>query len=129
MESAILKSANTSAKLTFCERDGDYFSAVYESPAIKISKRIWGYTDCDFLVNLFKFIAKEWKGWEGVQEWFSIEEEFGITATSDLSGHVMLELSFREGSGPEIWDAKVSIGLEAAQTEQIARQVEKFFEP
>ena len=128
MDSTVLKSANTSATLTFCDRDGDYFTAVYESPAIKVSKRIWGYTDCELLVDLFKFIASEWKGWEGSREWNSIEDEFGVSASSDVSGHVKLELSFREVEGPETWTSQVNIGFEAAQTEQIANKVRKFFE-
>lgn len=128
MDCLVLKSANTSATLTFCERDGDYFTAVYDSPAVKVSKRVWGYTDCELLVDLFKFIAIEWKGWEGTKEWHSIESEFGVLASSDVSGHVMLELNFREVEGPELWNSQVTIGFEAAQTEQIANKVRRFFE-
>ena len=127
MDSITIKSCNTAAMLTLCERVGDYFTVVYDSPSVKLRKRVWGYTDCDFLVNLFKFIAKEWKGWEGSQEWGSIEGEFQVSATSDKSGHVTLSIILKEIDGPELWDATVSLGVEAGQTETIAKKVEVFF--
>ncbi len=127
MDSITIKSCNTAATLTFCERDGDYFTVVYDSPSVNLRKRVWGYTDCDFLVNLFKFIAKEWKGWEGSEEWASIEGEFRVFATSDKSGHVTLSIALKEIDGPELWEATVSLGIEAGQTESIAKKVETFF--
>jgi len=127
MDRVVVKSGNTSATLTFCERDADYFSVVYESPSVKLAKRVWGYTDCEYLVNLFKFIAEKWKGWEGAQEWTSIEGEFGISAKCDRLGHVMLAITIKEFDGPEVWDASVSLGLDSGQTERIASQVKQFF--
>lgn len=113
--------------LTFSEHDGDYFLITYESSAVKIHKRVWGYTDCEFLVNLFEFIAKEWKGWKGTQEWASIEGEFSISATCDNLGHVMLAITIKEHDGPERWNSEVSLGIDAGQTEIIAKKVRQFF--
>ncbi len=127
MDNVVIKSGNTAASLTFCERDGDCFTIVYESPTVKIIKRVWGYIDCDFLVNLFQFIASEWKGWEGSQEWASIEGEFGVSATCDKLGHVMLALTIREFEGPEVWEVKVQLGIDSGQTESIANNVGAFF--
>lgn len=127
MDNVVIKSANTAATLTFCERDGDYFTVVYDSPTVKLRRKIWGYTDCDFLVDLFQFIAKEWKGWDGAKEWSSIEGEFGVSATSDTLGHVMLCFSFKEFESMELWEAKVNLGLDSGQTEAIAKKVEAFF--
>ena len=127
MDTAVIKSVNTSATLTFCDRDADYFTVVYESPSVILKKRVWGYTDCDFLVNLFSFIAKEWKGWQGAQEWASIEGEFAICATSDNLGHVMLTIKIKEFDGPEVWDSIVQLGIDASQTENIAKSVRTFF--
>lgn len=127
MNSVVIKSANTSATLTFSERDGNYFSVTYESLSVKLRKRVWGYTDCGLLVNLFEFIAKEWKGWGNVQEWASIEDEFGISAICDNLGHVMLTITIKEFDGPEVWSSQVRLGLDAGQTENIAKKVEQFF--
>lgn len=127
MDAAVIKSGNTSATLTFCERDADYFTVFYKSHAVKAKKRVWGYTDCQFLVDLFSFIAKEWKGWQGVQEWSSIEGELAISATSDSLGHVTLNIKISEFDGPEVWNLDVSMSLDASQTESIAKSVGAFF--
>lgn len=127
MDTVVIKSGNTSASLTFCERDVDYFSVLYESPAVKLEKKVWGYTDCDFLVNFFEFIAKEWKGWQEPQAWTSIEGELELTATSDNLGHVMLNVKVSEFDGPEVWSSSVNLGLDASQTESGAKSVRAFF--
>jgi hypothetical protein len=127
MEIFEIKSGNTASSLIFSNRDGDYFNVKFESLSVKVSKRVWGYTDCEFLVNLFAFIAKEWKGWEGAQEWASIEGEFGVSATCDNLGHVMFTLTFREIEGSEEWEAKVQLGIDSTQTEKIAKHAGEFF--
>ena len=127
MDSVVIKSGNTSSTLTFSERDGDYFAVTYESPAAKIHKRVWGYNDCKYLVNLFKFIAKEWRGWEGTETWESIEGEFGISARCDNLGHIMLEIIIKECDGPEVWSSITSLGIDSGQTETIVTKVSQFF--
>jgi len=127
MESIEIKSGSTAASLKFCNRDSEYFNVVYESPSVKLMKRVWGYTDCKYLVSLFRFMAKEWKGWEGSQEWTSIEGEFGISATCDNLGHILLTLTFKEFDGPENWKANVQLFIDSGQTETIAKQAAEFF--
>jgi hypothetical protein len=127
MDSVVIKSSNTSATLTFSEYAGDYFLVAYESPAVKLKKRVWGYTDCEFLVQLFEFIAKQWKGWDGAQKWASIEGEFGISATCDNLGHVMLIITIREYDGPEDWCSEVKLAIDSGETERVAKKVGQFF--
>ena len=67
---AIIKSTDTGAKLIFTGKDSDYFTVCYESSRLSLSKRVWGFTDCELLVQLFEFIADNWKGWEGVNSVF-----------------------------------------------------------
>ena len=127
MESTTIKSSNSSATLTLCKKDGDYFNVIFDSLAVKSNIRVWGYTDCGLLVDLFKFIAKEWRGWKGKKEWFSIEGEFCISATSDSLGHILLSLCFNEFNEPETWEVKVNIGIDSGQTEKIAKNINSFF--
>ena len=128
MESVVIKSANTSATLTLCEKEGDYFWAIFDSPSVKVAKRVWGYTDCELLVDLFEFMAEEWKGWQGEKAWWSIEGEFGVSATCDSLGHIMLSLSFKEYDGPELWESKVNIGIDSGQLDSVEKKVKEFFE-
>ena len=128
MTTAIIKSSNTAATLTFLERKGDYFSVCFESPGVSVKKRVWGYTDCEFLVGLFETISREWRGWKGALDWNSIESDYCLSATCDSLGHVMLEIQIREVEGPEVWSSEVSLGIDSGQTENVAKVVRKFFE-
>jgi hypothetical protein len=127
MDTVVIKSVYTSATLTFSEKDGEYFNVVYEGAAVKLQKRVWGYTDCQDLVNFFQFIAKEYKGWNGVRKWASIEGEFVLSATCDSLGHVMFSLTICEFNEHETWESNVSLGIESGQTESIVKKMEKFF--
>ena len=112
----------------FSERQGDYFSVCFASPGVTLKKRVWGYTDCGLLVSLFETISREWRGWKGTLDWNSIESDFCLSATCDSLGHVMLEIEIREFEGPEGWLSKVSLGIDAGQTESVAKVVKRFFE-
>lgn len=127
MNEVTIKSADTAAKLIFSNIEGDYFTASFESPELRTSRRVWGYTDCEFLVNLFEYMAKEWKGWEGEQTWTSIEGEFGLSCSSDRQGHVRIKLFFVQFEGMEPWKAEPTLNLEAGLMDEIAKNMRKFF--
>ena len=113
--------------LTFFNKEGEYFNVKFESPAISLSKKVWGYTDYGYIVDLFSSIAKEWKGWEGVKEWNSVEGEFGISATIDSLGHIMLSLLFREIEGSEEWSAECQLSIDSNQLDIIEKNMSNFF--
>ena len=50
----------------------------YESSKLTPCKRVWGYTDCELLVQLFEFTAAYWKGWVGSEECASVEGDFAL---------------------------------------------------
>lgn len=127
MNEVVIKSADTAAQLVLSNIEGDYFTAAYKSHGIVVSKRVWGYTDCDLLVDLFMYMAKEWKGWKGEIEWVSIEQEFSITCTSDQKGHVAVKLKFSQHEGAEPWDAQVTLSLESGVMEKVSKDLKKFF--
>jgi hypothetical protein len=122
-----IQSADSAARLALSSIDGDYFTATFESPHLRVSKRVWGYTDCQFLADLFRSLAQDWKGWEGERTWESIEGEFGVSASSDRLGHIRLKLRFREVEGREPWMAEPALNVEAGQLNAIADAVQRFF--
>jgi len=128
MNDCVLKSPISSAILTFYDRDVEYFTVMYANPSVKLKKRVWGYTDCNLLIDLFMSIASEWRGWKGIKQWASIEGDFSISATCDSLGHVMLNIILVEFDGPEPWMSEVQLGLEPSQTDDIAKSIKVFFE-
>ena len=127
MQELVIKSNDSSASLVFSNFEGDYFTARFHSPALSVSKRVYAYQDWKSLVNLFEYLAKKWKGWDGEKNWSSIEREFSISCSSDKTGHVYFKLKFREVSYQEPWVAEPSLNLEAGQLEGISKQVRIFF--
>ncbi|MEW8051415.1 MAG: hypothetical protein AB2809_13670 [Candidatus Thiodiazotropha sp.] len=51
----------------------------------------------------------------------SIEGEFGMSATCDILGHVMLTINIKELDDPEVWSSKISLGLDSGKTENIEK--------
>lgn len=127
MNEVVIKSADTAAQLVLSNIEGDYFTASYKSPDIFVSRRVWGYTDCELLVDLFLYMAKEWKGWDGEINWVSIEQELSVTCTSDQKGHIAVKLKFSQYEGAEPWEAQVILNLESGLMEKASKDINKFF--
>jgi len=78
------------------------------------------------LASLFEELAVNWKGWEGVKQWHSVEEDFALSCTSDSLGHVAMEVTVKSGVYEDDWCVKVVIHVEAGQLEEIAAKVKQF---
>ncbi len=122
-----IRSCHGRRGLRFHSRRGDYFHASVEGDGPSASVRVWGYTDCHLLVDLFESIAHDWRGWQGERSWSSIEDEFRIGATTDKAGHVTLSVVLAHCDGMDDWRLSVPVFTEAGQLEKIAREVARFF--
>ena len=122
-----IRSSSGRRSLRFHSRSGDYFVASIEGDGPQAFVRVWGYTDCSLLVDLFASIAHDWRGWQGERTWASIEGEFRITATTTSTGRVTLMVALTHTDGEDDWRLTVPVFAEAGQLEGIARQVASFF--
>jgi hypothetical protein len=77
---------------------------------------------------LFGDIAKDWAGWKGVKGWQALEGEYGLSATSDSTGHITLTATLNSGT-PSTWEGKVAVILEAGAVEVAAARAKDFFGP
>jgi hypothetical protein len=132
MQTVEILSANPAVTLKFSDFDGNYLVVSFDSPTIQIAVRVYaskdsGLGDMAALVDLFKTMNDNWKGWGGELSWVSLEGEFGIVATADSSGHVSLRLKFQEISGPAPCSADIDFTLEAMQVEQAHRKLAHLF--
>jgi hypothetical protein len=128
-EPVTIKSVNSDYSLTFSLVENDYFTVDVQGADRSAQTRVWGYTDCQFLVGLFESIAKDWRGWDGVRDWSSIEGEFQLFASSDRLGHVTLRTVLTNTNcGPsEPWTLEASLVMEAGQLEAVSRDIADFF--
>ncbi|MBD2771415.1 DUF6228 family protein [Iningainema tapete] len=127
-----IKSTSTDAILKFLNFDNYCFIVLLESHAINASKEVWistgdNYCDPQSLVNHFKEMALEWKGWEGEKTWSSIEGDLILSCTSDKLGHINLEVQLLQFNRPESWSATLNLSTEAGQLEKISNEVATFF--
>jgi len=122
-----IRSSRGGRGLKFHSRSGDYFLASVEGDGPQATVRVWGYTDCDLLVDLFESIARDWRGWQGERTWKSIEGEFRIAVSSKSTGQVTFAVQLRHYDGEDDWRLSVPVFSEAGQLESIARHVAAFF--
>jgi hypothetical protein len=76
---------------------------------------------------MFEYMAKNWKGWSDELMFQTLENDFKISATSDLLGHVKLNIRIEEESISESWKSVVTINIDSCQLENIAQEMRAFF--
>jgi hypothetical protein len=125
--SVAIRSCHGRRSLRFHSQRGDYFQASVAGDGPTGSVLVWGYTDCELLVDLFESIARDWRGWDGKRRWSSIEGELNVAASTTKTGNVTLSVELVHSGGVDEWRLIVPIFTEAGQLERIAREVASFF--
>ncbi len=72
-------------------------------------------------------MAANWRGWDDEIKWGTLEDDFSLTATSDLTGHVDLLIKMRSNEYPYGWKMEVNFALEAGSLEGLFRKVSTLF--
>jgi hypothetical protein len=127
MENSVtIKSVSDETRLTFSDFKGESFTATLESRLF--SGRVVASTYLAGLPSLlFNEIAREWRGWEGKKQWSVLEDELHLTATSDHTGHIYLQVIMRDSGRPHGWRLEATLQLEAGQLEALALDVSRVF--
>ena len=127
MKPVVIKSTSDGRSLRFSDRSGDRYRVSLDGDEITATTTVWGYSDSDFLVQLFTYIAKNWKGWDGEKQWSSIESDLMLIATSDNLGHITLEVSICKNHPDNDWSISAPVHLDAGGLDKIASDVSAFF--
>ena len=124
-KSVVIKSTDSDAVLKFSNPKNDCFEVSFSSSYLCASKRVWGYkgAPCEFLVNLVNNLASQWKGWDGIEEWSSMVNDFKMAFILDSLGHIKIEIELIDNS----WKINAELNTEFGQLEQISKQVKNFF--
>ena len=122
-----IRSSRGRRSLRLHSRSGDYFTASIEGDGVQATKSIWGYTDCELLVQLFESIARDWTGWQGERAWESIEHDLRLVITSRSTGQITIRVTLRDYHEEQDWQLAIPIFTEAGQLDGIARQAAAFF--
>jgi len=122
-----IKSAQSDATLKFVDFDGDSFTVELRGSEVSAVRRIWGYTDCQPLVNVLHCLARQERGWQDSAEWRSIESDLILQFRSDSRGHVFIDIQMRRSYGEEQWRLTATIQTELGQIPKIAADAASFF--
>ena len=122
-----IKSVRSDAELAFTGWDGDYFTVELRGTELSAACRIWGYTDCQLLVDLFQHVSTQSRGLTDVASWASIEGDLAITVRGDKLGHVFLKVELQHCRGVEDWHLTCMIETELGQLPKIAAAASRFF--
>jgi hypothetical protein len=125
-DSFTIKSVRSDAELAFVERQGDYFTVVIRGSQLSATHRVWGYTDCDFLVQGLNRLAREPIGFNETFTWDSIEGDLSLGIRCDKLGHVLVQVELQERGG-EDWHLKCEIETELGQLPTLAADAARFF--
>ena len=127
-----ISTADPATRLKLFDYDRAGFSISLENPSIGIRTKVAlvpdiGGGDAAGLVDLFRTMVDQWRGWEGELAWASLEGEVAMSATADSLGHVTLRLRFQNAQGASPWAAEVDLTLEPMQVEEAHRHLARFF--
>jgi hypothetical protein len=125
--SLIIDSAHDGRGMELSDYSGDYYVVTLRGPHFHGTARVYAYEPSAHLAAFFRDLAEHWRGWSGKKEWSSLEGEFSLIATSDSTGHTSLAVRLRSGPYPFEWTLTAVLLIEAAQLEQIAKKVDRFF--
>jgi len=123
-----IKSARSDAELAFVTFEGDYYTVELRGSEVSAVRRIWGYTDCQILVDLLRHLAQQERGWKDPIEWGSIESDLMLRFRSDSHGHVFVDIEIRHCRGEEDWLVKAIVQTELGQLPMIASKAAAFFQ-
>ena len=76
---------------------------------------------------LFEDMASNFNGWAGVKGWGALEGEYGLSASMDSTGHVMLSVERDVSWEVPSWSCAFSLMIESGRLLAIAADAEAFF--
>lgn len=120
-----IKELNSSLTLLFFERGKEGYFVEIKDGKCFAKQFVYDYTSSP--MSFFKEIAKEWKGWGSDKVYESIEGQLKLKANHDGKGHITLEVILSPANNVNVWELKHFITLEVAQLDEIANQMDYFF--
>jgi hypothetical protein len=127
MNSLSIPSSQGGRTFSLSKRKRDYFDASISGDSLSAKRTIYSYFYEDAFIELFDYMATNWKGWTGEKTWESVEGELKLTATSDKLGHVTLLINLRNQNSEDNWAVQAPIFLDSGNLDEIARKVRSFF--
>ncbi len=123
-----VRSARDEGLLRFAWNGKEWWRVDVELPGLSATAKIDPFAaDGDrTLALLFRRLADDWKGWDGVRDWSSIEGTLDLRATHDGLGHVPMRVRIRSSLYEDAWNVEGTVWLEAGGLSKLARDAAAF---
>ena len=119
-----IESSENQAALELTSLDHNFCTATLRSRGVSGTASVSTYLSAG-LADLFRYFADNWKGWDGVKRWGSLEGELSISAHSDRLGHVYFTVELREGA-PAKWTLVADLVVDAGMLAGLATRAREF---
>lgn len=119
----------TLSHLRYEADDISRYRATLETSGLHATADVYSLGDGG-LPGFFHKLAQEWRGWDGAEDWRSLESQLALSATSDRLGHLSLVVRVRPSAATEDWTAMATLQLDGGSSlERLTRQAQEFFKP
>lgn len=106
----------------------EYYRASITENNFEASLRVYAFDPKnEGLPKFFTELARDWKGWDGIRHWASLEGEFEIHCTHDGLGHVETEAILRSSPYTYGWTGQIRFEISARALDEISIELDKFF--
>ena len=118
----VIKSSAGSDVFRVGPRQGDYLTLEFEGHSLRAVSKIYLYDDNSSLLKLFENLGQNWKGWEGVKSWSSLEGDFTLSCSADKLGHVFMAIELVNRTVEPNWTIKTSLQIDSGSLETVLSQ-------
>ena len=106
--------------------DGCTFTAKLVGPDVGAAVEVYDIQPQQWS-ELFRGLAKDWRGWSGEKAHESLEGHLRLACTADRTGHVTIRVRLRSMAIEDDWRAEADLHLEAGQLQSLADSATEYF--
>lgn len=114
----VITCSETRATFTLARQEADYWQADLKGRELSCSASVYAFMG-DGIDEFFRSMARDWRGWDGVRSWSSLEGELELEASSDGRGHTRLRLRMALDPARD-WRIDVVLVIEAGSLDELA---------
>jgi hypothetical protein len=107
----------------------EYYHVTLRENEFTASRPVYAFDPTgNSLSKFFSELLADWKGWDGVRAWSSLEGEFRRTCEHDGLGHVTTTATLLSNPLGRGWLGQIRLDMAAGNLDEIAAEVARFFE-
>jgi Family of unknown function (DUF6228) len=106
--------------------DGCTFTAKLVGPDVGAAVEVYEIQPQQWS-ELFRGLAKDWRGWSGERTKESLEGHIRLACTADRTGHVTIRVRLRSMVIGDDWRVEADLRIEAGQLDRLANAATDYF--